>query len=202
MDLIEELLVLAGVPLDETERLDEMKEKDAGEEIRVGEFPTLKNAFSDLILKLPENQDDIGNHIKTNAKILVEINGVQELQTVCVLTGKYDGVSEDGTAELGYSVRHILGHLYGNISEKDKNIRTDIPTKTNIHLMKDALRVLEKILARRAQNNKPVIIDCNNSNTTRAIYFNVANVKFCACIGLAQTSDEIAFLLTLYPVSR
>lgn len=68
MDLIEELLALAGVPLDETERLDEMKEKDAGEEIRVGEFPTLKNGFSDLILKLPENPDDIGNHIKNERK--------------------------------------------------------------------------------------------------------------------------------------
>ena len=30
MDLIEELLVLAGVPLDETKRLDEMKAINAG----------------------------------------------------------------------------------------------------------------------------------------------------------------------------
>ena len=50
MDLIEELLALAGVPLDEAERLDEMKAINAGREIYKGVEPSLKDAVSDLIV--------------------------------------------------------------------------------------------------------------------------------------------------------
>lgn len=70
MDLIEELLVLAGVPLDETKRLDEMKTINAGREIYKGVEPSLKDAVSDLIVFV-ENGATSQLYIKTKAKILV-----------------------------------------------------------------------------------------------------------------------------------
>lgn len=200
MDLIEELLVLAGVPLDETKRLDEMKEKDAGVDVSTEPRPSLADAVYDFVIMLTENPNAQKQFVRTKAKVLIKMGEHIELQEVCVLIGQYDKIKGNGKPILGFSVRHILSHILEN--EADMNYRDDNPSKATLMEICDALEAVELELKRRAEENRPFVIDGTQRNPSCGVTVKSNGRKFRASIGVASKSDEIPFLITIYPLGR
>lgn len=197
MDLIEELLALAGVPLDETERLDEMKAINVGREIYKGVEPSLKDVVSDLIVFV-ENGATSQLYIKTKAKILVSINGKRVLQNICVLTGKYDKRLYGGERKVGYSVRHFLAHLSDAIEDSDRNYRDDEPSKSTKNELLGALEVIENKLSDMANSGNPIRLNRKRRNAIYDDDFLVNGKLFRISLGIATKDDELTFLITIF----
>lgn len=197
MNLIEELMMLAGVPLDENERLDEIKVANAGRELYKGVESSLKDAVADLIVFV-ENGSTSQLYIKTKAKILVSINGKRVLQNVCVLTGKFDKQLENGERKVGYSIRHLLSHLSDVVDNADKNYRTDNPSKTTKEELLNALDAIENKLDVMVKQGKPVKLNPNRRNAIYDADFMIDNKMFRVSLGVATKEDELTFLITIY----
>ena len=197
MDLFEELMMLAGVPLEE-ERLDEMKEKDVGCDITTYSRPSLADAVYDFVIMLSENPNVEKQFIRTKAKVLITLGGRTELQEICALIGQYDKIKGNGRPILGFSVRHILGYILD--TDADMNCRNDNPSKATLLEICDALEAVELELEKRAEEKRPFVIDETQKNPSCGLTVISNGKRFRASIGIATQSDEIPFLITIYPL--